>query len=522
MQLGHVIGVDQEGGVLRIVEARRRFLRPRVLNACRLRLPEDPGEARLVLERFARAHGFRRVPCVFGMSTETTLLRLFALPPARRRNLAQQVREKLEQFSTLPMEGALEAHTLLRSAGAGLRMLLGLTRRDALDRQLELPGAAGLNVVAAVPAPLAAFRAAASLWPRRKGAFLGLHLRRDKTLLAAGHGTDLLQLWTVPFGTDHLLPAEMPQDGGRELRNRWIQEVQACLEAFARETPADRPPIRTLLLSGAEPLPPDCITALARATERRVLRLENAPPHPFLPDLDRFAVAYGLALAGMGATPATLSLIPPSLKERLALRWQFKFWLGCAALLLLGLGLAAGALRRSLDRNTRACEAARRQIAACRELDETLRETTERNRMLRRQLHPLLRSVRKGAVMREILAALAEAKHADDWVSLIADGPSYFPSREPPRQPAAPDPAAVSETEARPAEHLVVEGFTPATDFSTIRAMIETLRSHPLVTSVDLLGDDKVMADEERDRRWAFSGARRFALEIKLNGQTSQ
>ena len=280
MQLGHVIGVDQEGGVLRIVEARRRFLRQRVLNACRLRLPEDPGEARLVLERFARAHGFRRVPCVFGMSTETTLLRLFALPPARRRNLAQQVREKLEQFSTLPMEGALEAHTLLRSAGAGLRMLLGLTRRDALDRQLELPGAAGLNVVAAVPVPLAAFRAAASLWPRRKGAFLGLHLRRDKTLLAAGHGTDLLQLWTVPFGTDHLLPAEMPQDGERELRNRWIQEVQACLEAFAREPPADRPPIRTLLLNGAEPLTPDCITALARATERRVLRLEKRATAP--------------------------------------------------------------------------------------------------------------------------------------------------------------------------------------------------------------------------------------------------
>lgn len=518
MHYSHVIGLDLEAGVLHLVEVRRRFLRPRELNAYRLRLPAEPAEARLVLERFARAQKIRRVPCVLGMSTATTLLRLFALPPVRRRTLAQRVQEKLEQFRTIPLDGALEAYTLLRSPAAGLRMLIGLTRREALDRLLELPAAAGWNVVGAVPTPLAAFQAAASLWPRRSGAFLCLHLRHDKTLLAAGHGDDLLQLWTCPLGADHLLPDGVPTKD-RDVVERWIQEIQACLPTPASDAPAAHPAIRTLLLSGAGPLPPEWIRKLAQKTERRVLRLEETPQGRILPDLDRFGVAYGLALAGLSGTPATLSLIPPALKERLALRWQFKYWLGCAAVVLLGLGLAAGSLRRSLDRDTAAFEQTRRQLRTFQALDETLRETTERNRALRRQLNPLLLSVRKGATMREILAAVAEAKHADDWISLIADGPSYFTTREQAqRVSAAPPPGSPPDGETRPAEHLVVEGFTPVTDFSTIRGMIETLRSHPLVSSVDLLGDDKVMDDDERDRRWSFTGARRFALEIKING----
>jgi hypothetical protein len=53
-------------------------------------------------------------------------------------------------------------------------------------------------------------------------------------------------------------------------------------------------------------------------------------------------------------------------------------------------------------------------------------------------------------------------------------------------------------------------------DLSTVRAMIASLRARPSVAGADLLGDDKLREDPDRDARWAGTGCRLFAVEVSL------
>ena len=65
-------------------------------------------------------------------------------------------------------------------------------------------------------------------------------------------------------------------------------------------------------------------------------------------------------------------------------------------------------------------------------------------------------------------------------------------------------------------EQIVVEGYTPVADLSTVRTMIEALREHPAVEDADLLGDDRLREDPERDERWAPADCQLFAIEITV------
>jgi len=143
----------------------------------------------------------------------------------------------------------------------------------------------------------------------------------------------------------------------------------------------------------------------------------------------------------------------------------------------------------------------------------------ERNNQLRRQVQPLRSAVRANKVTQALLRSLASAKHPDDWFVLIADADSYFRAPQGndtdialPEEPIGP---VAPEASLR---QMILEGYTPADDLSTVRELIEKMRSLPFVANVDLLPDDQVRTDWQDAPTDAQPEVRRFALEIELMG----
>jgi hypothetical protein len=63
---------------------------------------------------------------------------------------------------------------------------------------------------------------------------------------------------------------------------------------------------------------------------------------------------------------------------------------------------------------------------------------------------------------------------------------------------------------------VIVEGYTPEPDLSTVRSMLENLRAAPAISQADLLPDDRVRNRPENADDPTTLNATRFALEITL------
>lgn len=66
---------------------------------------------------------------------------------------------------------------------------------------------------------------------------------------------------------------------------------------------------------------------------------------------------------------------------------------------------------------------------------------------------------------------------------------------------------------------LIIEGFTPRKDLTTVKSLIDTLQELDAVEQADLLSDNFVFPDPERDAEWAATGYRRFVLDVRLRGE---
>ena len=140
-------------------------------------------------------------------------------------------------------------------------------------------------------------------------------------------------------------------------------------------------------------------------------------------------------------------------------------------------------------------------------------ELQARNAVLSTQAAALRYSAMSPRLMRELLIAIAEAKHPDDLIVRIAGGkllraPESPVAGEPP--PPATEPFSVSP------HVIIVEGYTLGADLSSVRTLIETLRQHPRFTAVDLLGDDRVAPDRAQRLLQLIPRIHRFVMEIRI------
>ena len=122
-------------------------------------------------------------------------------------------------------------------------------------------------------------------------------------------------------------------------------------------------------------------------------------------------------------------------------------------------------------------------------------------------------------ILRAIVGAIASVMHQEDWLILTADSKSYF-ARQASVTGEASQPADDTDAHGPREPHfldgIIIEGHTPHEDFATVKTMIEKLRRIPYVDNVDLLTDDRVIRNPEREEEWENLPSRLFAVEIKI------
>jgi hypothetical protein len=153
--------------------------------------------------------------------------------------------------------------------------------------------------------------------------------------------------------------------------------------------------------------------------------------------------------------------------------------------------------------------------------------------------------------MREVISLVANAISPDDWISMICEETSYIRQPKAGEKPAAPAPApragffvpgfrsAARPAAGRPAAEggsllagltpapkpsdfsvFIVEGYTPDMGLTTVKAMIQRLKTAARVRQVDLLSDDRVLPptlpEALLDQGVELPNMRRFVIRLEV------
>ncbi len=503
MRFRTVIGIDASEGLLRFARlSRRRF--GWVSRSWHLRLPTDPEESRRMVARFVDANGLSTPPAVIGLDGSEAFLTILA--GARRDRPAWQaaLREHLNDLRAIAGSETVQDRHRLPDAQGQRRVLLGIARQDALAGLLAPLLGAGVRIAGVSPVSLAFYNlAAARATLRGQDLTILCPIADGGTEVLRGQGGALDRLWRLPPGLDQPAQAEAA--------------ISALCEGFG-ERSRGAPPL--ICWCGETELPEAVASRIARETGARLASITPWLPPPETPGSEQAPRAIALAFQLLRDAAPALSLLPSPAREKALLHRQLPAWAGVAALAALtAAGLAVQADRASRD-------AARRLTLATahwerlQDVLEQEQETAAQNAVLERQARELRATVTSPLLAHSLLHTLARARHPDDWIVRVSDAPSYGAEgwSSPRRTPAGSDitgpdvPGFVFERHT-----VIVEGYTPAADLSTVRALIDALRNHPKVRSVDLLGDDSVVLIPEHEHRVLTLEGRRFVLEVRLH-----
>ena len=441
--------------------------------------------------------------CAMSLSGEQVFLRVLTVAPRPGVRPAEAVAEQISHFDE---SGEVET---VRVLGRERRMcgrravLFALARSEVVEEAFRDAEIRSLNLVDLVPAPLALYNGAAAQL-RTRDTLLCLRVGTESTDVFLGRGRVPLLARRMSVGIHAFSDTEPDGDAWK----RWARELTSAL-AFARSLWPDRRAVpRTVVVCGER--------AWTAAERERIRSVAGAPclDAADLPEARRqgagsgFTPALGCALTSLGRAPISLSVFPAAAREQQVLRRQAPWWMAAAACAALGMALPVSRVHRSRVVHRRRVHQLRNRLERLSGLERDLLERQAENQALRRGMAPLRGAVHGADVVRRALQAVASAKDEEDWIILAADAGRYLAEGH------AVTGRATGST-GTPVEHLVIEGYTPAHDLSTVRAMIERLRRYPFIAEADLLADDRLRQDPDRDRLWAPLGCRLFALEIR-------
>ncbi len=513
----YYLGLDAGRHTIRLVCVRQRLGRTTLIGTAALPRDADPVATARQLRSLLHERGWSYFPCVYGFSSDLISTRILDIPPRGDAHLRQIAGHHIEEFEVLAGAPAVTEYAVMHSGGQR-RMLLMTARVDTLLKELELPQAAGLQVADIVPTPIAAYYGA-HWWASGSAVpTVLIHVGSEHTDWIIGHGSSLLHLRRIPIG-GRLLAEETREASPMERRHfrQWVEDLEAARRAFdlQYESTAFRPERFGLL--GAYPFSADEKAAVAQALDLPPLRWRDG--HPASPEA--WASAAGLARAGTGRHPIPLSLLPPDMKSAAELKRQIRYWLAASLALLATGGVITWHTHRALAQARHRRDLAQTQVDQLVRMEREWLTLTTANAQLRQRVMPLRSALRNNQAVTTLLHVLETAKGPDDWLVLMADHKTYFGDAGDPEATDARDSGDTvrgqtpRDTSIR---RLVIEGYTPFDDLSTVRVMIERLRTYPFIEAVDLLPDDQVRPDWVAAVPAWQDKARRFALEIELAG----
>jgi hypothetical protein len=431
-----------------------------------------------------------------------------------------------------------------------------MARPSVLDNLLALTGEIGLNVVDIVPTPLAQFSALQGSALKDNGAVaLVVNVGSSATEVAVGssHGvmfarsfsiggqmfTDALararkisagQAENLKVAQGRLGPDFEGSDALRGVADMWVSELQSCLSVFKSVFPATKhQPVRMLLtgggacLDGFVPYVGEKMSMAAALAEELPGKLKAEQPC-------RFVAAAGLAFSGFpGAVGETVSLLPPRLRDELAFREQKPLWVGAgvAAALILTVSLVGG--YRDFRRKEDQLSEQRASLRRRQQLVDSIESVKAENDYIRSLAQPVKDLTRAAPVVRDLVALVSQAKAQDDWITMICDAESYFKWREMTFPKRDDRKARDHRRLARPAQpseeeptigfnRVVIVGNTRSANLYTVRELIAQLSQSGLVESADLLSDDMLVMDGEKEGNPTNrpSETVSFAIDVRL------
>lgn len=552
--LNHVLGLDLGRHAAKAVWAAARNNRIEILRAETLRLPAGGLDRKTILARWVKEQGLSGTPCVIGLPGLQTMFQPMFMAPNDPRTIEQVATVEILKLRQMASESLSYAVAPCGENQGGRRFLTAMARPALIEESLALVRDLGLDILDIIPAPVALFNALAPA--HATSPVLFAHIGSASTEMAVGGPAGLLFARAFAVGgqpfTEALATAkhmEIPYAENRKVTgacslndpdpavsaalqrvaDQWISEFNSCMAVFGSlyPKPADRP-VR-IVLSGGGALLAGFADYMAEKTGMEVAMDIRIPANEKCQPPAVWTIAAGLAGSVLGSPSCRLSLLPQSIRNEQVFRREKPFWLaaGVVAALILLVGVAGG--YADFQRMKKHLEAQCASLERRRNLVARIEAVQNKDAMIRTMAAPVEILLRTGPTVRDVLTHVASAKHPNDWITLVCDGDSYQsgspaaallppPDAANPKRRRRPD-AAVSEasTNSPPGlEHVIIEGYTPKLDFSTVQQLIDRLQAAELIASADLLGDDKLATAELTDGQGLDRRAKRFVIDVKV------
>jgi Tfp pilus assembly PilM family ATPase len=553
-----VLGLDIGRHTAKAVLVAPKGDRVEVLRAELLRLPAGGFDRKAILARWIKEHDLGGTPCVIGLSGQQAMFQPMFMVSGDPRTIEQAASVEILKLRDIAGENMTYGVAPFGGSQGERRVLMAMARPALIEESMGLIRDLGLDVLDIIPSPIALFNALAPA--QLSGPTLFAHVGSSLTEVAVGGPDGLMFARAFAIGgqpfTEALAKVRQQQVPHAEnlkvtgacslddadpavnaamkrVADQWVSEFQSCLAVFNSlfPKPADRP--SHVVLSGGGALLTGFAGYVAMKTGMDVTTDLHLPADGKCQPPAVWAIATGLACSGVRPRKCDISFLPKAIRDEQAFRREKPFWLaaGIAAALILVVSLVGGYY--DFKRMEKHLNKQRASLERRRDLVARIESVQARGNLIREMVMPVTSLLHIGPTVREVLSLVAASKHPNDWITLVCDGESYQ-SKSPSAAllttsdadnsldrrrrllAAPPAPEAATNKPSR-LEHVIIQGYTPKLDFSTVQSLIDRLEAEKtLIASADLLSDDKLVLSDPVDGQGADRRIKRFVIDVKV------
>lgn len=553
-----VLGLDVGHHAVKLVVATANANRLRVTRAEHIPVPPGTPDISGVLRKWFEENKLTHLPVVSAVGGGRVMYQSVVMEKEDPRTPEQVAAIEAVKFSD--MTDARMVHTVTPASNdpRERRLLISLARPELLQNAIQPLSRAGLRLVNACPSPVALYNGVTSLGEPVHQTAMFVDVGATHTEIVVGDGRGVLFARSFAMGAAQLtqsvatqakLPlaqaerarlqaktfAELPGESPRaceQFVSRWIRELNACLQIHRNGPGADREDVSRVVLSGGGVLWQPLFDAIKAACDLPVRPVGRIAGHEEAQSAE-FMIAAGLAADGLGIGRGEASLLPDDLRALLTRERNKKYWLVTGLFSVAAVGMLAAATHTAFVRERAELTRQNNTLQRFASIRRDIESVEARMALIDEMSDPLARFVHNSARIRKLTLLIADLKGAEDFITFLGDSETYLElrvlsleerMRDSDREVRDQISMVQRRVDRQRAERLrdpgmnrlIVEGFTAREDLSTVRALIQGLREHPEVNRADLLTDDFVFPDIDRDEAWRSTGNRRFVLDIRL------
>lgn len=511
-----------------------------------VRLPSERSMTGNVLGPWIQKMGIQKYPCVIGIPGAQCLFHPFMLVEGDPRTIEQVSSMEVVRFNEMAQDTMQFGMTPFSIVPGERRAMLGMARPAIIEDAIGTARGYGLNVIDAVPTPIALFNFVESQVPDHAVPAAYVNIGQSATEIAIGLKSGPIfarsfacggQMFTDAVATAARLPSSQAEnlkvaDGSlarsdnltpalAKTTETWLAEFAACMSMFQTLYPGKKVEPSHLHISGGGSELKGLAEYLGAKLKMPVSTVSSLPGLSTGEHIPAFAAAAGLALSGLDVAISKMSLLPPDVRDELTFKRQKPYWVaaGVAAALILAVSLGGGYV--DFQRREKVLSAQKQSLSK----RQAIRDEIENVKAVGSKAHvmaaPICDLMGTASLMSRFMDALMNSLSKGDWVQLVCDSESYFSREDLPvpedakmsRDPRPNRPRPVSIKAQDRLKCIIIEGHTRVSNFSTVKKLIANLRKADFVAAADLLSDDKLL---DLPRVEEVPGAKRFVIEVRL------